>query len=64
MILATCEINGKKLAVDDTVNVKPENAADIVLVADLTKENEPNYKEVAVPLIAALKSQLGKKGIR
>ncbi|CAH1391672.1 unnamed protein product [Nezara viridula] len=60
---ATCEINGKKVDAGDSVSVKPENAADIVLVADLMKENELNYKEIAVPLVAALKSQLGKKGI-
>lgn len=60
-----CTNGDKPYDVGDSFSVKlPSKAADIVLIVDTLKENEPVYKEFFQPLVAEILKTLQAKGIR
>lgn len=60
-----CTNSDKPFQVGDSFSVKlPSKAADIVLIVDTLKENEPVYKEFFQPLVAEVVKTLQAKGIK
>lgn len=59
-----CTEGDKTMQVSDETSVKvPGKSADIVVVVEQNKYNEPVYKEFVQPLITQVSAELAAKGI-
>lgn len=59
-----CQVGSNDVTVGDSFSVKiPKKAADIIFVVEQETNNEKVYKELIVPLISELKSELKQQGM-
>lgn len=65
MISVECTNSEKPFKVGDTFSVKlPGKAADIVLLVDTLKVNEPIYKDLVQPTVQEIVKALAAKGVK
>ena len=64
LLSASCKVGANKVDVGDTFSVKiPKKEADVIFVVEQQTPNEKIYKELVVPLMSELRTELKQHGV-